>query len=45
VRLLCGVGLNAYGGVYYERNSPYSQLDYLHQHPELIALDRARPEG
>src|SRR5262245_40242365 len=29
VRLLCGVGLNAYGGVYYEGNSPYSLERYL----------------
>ena len=28
VRLLCGVGLNAYGGVYYEGNSPYSLERY-----------------
>src|SRR5262245_38380583 len=29
VRLMCGVGLNAYGGVYYEGNSPYSLERYL----------------
>ena len=38
VRLLCGVGLNAYGGVYYEGNSPYSLERHLQAHPELYAL-------
>jgi hypothetical protein len=40
VRLLCGVGLNAYGGVYYEGNSPYSLEQHLKSRPELVALDQ-----
>jgi len=39
VRLLCGVGLNAYGGVYYEGNSPYNLEGHLQRHPELYAVD------
>ena len=39
VRLLCGVGLNAYGGVYYEGNSPYNLERHLQAHPELLAVD------
>lgn len=39
VRLLCGVGLNAYGGVYYEGDSPYSLRRFLDAHPELSAVD------
>jgi hypothetical protein len=39
VRLLCGVGLNAYGGVYYEGNSPHNLERHLQTHPELFAVD------
>ena len=39
VRLLCGVGLNAYGGVYYEGDSRYSLERHLTQHPELYGVD------
>lgn len=39
VRLLCGVGLNAYGGVYYEGDSPYNLERHLQTHPELYAVD------
>ncbi len=39
VRLLAGVGLNAYGGVYYEGDSPYSLNRHLERHPELYGLD------
>ncbi len=39
VRLLCGVGLNAYGGVYYEGNSPYNLERHLQTYPELYAVD------
>jgi len=41
VRLLCGVGLNAYGGVYYEGSSPYSLERHLASRPELVALDQS----
>ena len=37
VRLLCGVGLNAYGGVYYEGDSPYSLEQHLIKQPDLYA--------
>ena len=39
VRLLCGVGLNAYGGVYYEGNSPRNLERHLEKHPDLNAVD------
>jgi hypothetical protein len=39
VRLLCGVGLNAYGGVYYEGDSRYSLERHLTKHPELYGVD------
>jgi hypothetical protein len=39
VRLLCGVGLNAYGGVYYEGSSPHSLERHLESNPELYAYD------
>lgn len=39
VMLLAGVGLNAYGGVYYEGKSPYSLDNHLRNHPELLALN------
>src|ERR1700753_762604 len=41
VRLLCGVGLNCYGGVYYEGDSPISLERHLASHPDLIAIDEA----
>ena len=37
VRLLCGAGLNAYGGVYYEGGSPHSLEQHLQQHGDLYA--------
>ncbi len=39
VRLLCGVGLNAYGGVYYEGNSPHNLERHLEKYPKLAAVD------
>jgi hypothetical protein len=39
VRILCGVGLNAYGGVYYDGESPYSLERHLAKNPELVAFD------
>ena len=39
VRLLCGVGLYAYGGVYYQGNSAYSLDRHLEANPELSAVD------
>ena len=39
VKLLCGVGLNAYGGVYYEGDSEYSLQKHLIANPELYGID------
>ncbi len=39
VRLLCGAGLNSYGGVYYEGDSPYSLVRHLQQHGDLNAIN------
>jgi hypothetical protein len=39
VKLLCGVGLNAYGGVYYEGNSEFCLENHLTSHPDLYGLD------
>ena len=39
VRLISGVGLNAYGGVYYEGSSPYNLENHLQANPELYAID------
>jgi hypothetical protein len=41
VRLLAGVGLNAYGGVYYDGDSPWSLQRHLEKHPDLYGLDAA----
>ncbi len=41
VRLLCGAGLNAYGGVYYEGDSQHNLERHLEKFPELSALDDA----
>ncbi|MBT3287310.1 MAG: hypothetical protein HN380_08180 [Victivallales bacterium] len=38
VKLLAGVGLNAYGGVYYEGTSEWSLNNHLAKHPELYAV-------
>ena len=44
VKLLAGIGLNAYGGAYYEGDSPWSLNNHLRAHPELYALgDDGRP--
>jgi hypothetical protein len=39
VRVLSGIGLCAYGGVYYEGPSPWSMAKHLEKHPELYALN------
>ena len=41
VRLLCGVGLCAYGGVYYDGDSPHSLDLRLRKHPEFKAVQAA----
>lgn len=43
VKLLAGVGLNAYGGVYYEGDSPWSLENHLKAHPDLYGL--RSPDG
>jgi hypothetical protein len=37
VRILPGVGVDAYGGVFYEGDSPHSLDTYLRAHPEAVA--------
>jgi hypothetical protein len=39
VRLICGVGLNAYGGVYYEGDSPFALELRLVSQPDLYGVD------
>lgn len=38
VKILPGVGIDAYGGVYHEGSSPWSLDTYLSQHPEAQAV-------
>ena len=39
VRVAPGVGINCYGGVYYEGDHEYSLVKLLSKHPELAAVD------
>ena len=39
VRVAPGVGINCYGGVYYEGDHEFSLVQLLHEHPELAGLD------
>ncbi|MFC1712488.1 hypothetical protein ACFL6S_02400 [Candidatus Poribacteria bacterium] len=39
VRVAPGVGVNCYGGVYYEGDHEYSLVSLLQKHPELAAVD------
>jgi hypothetical protein len=39
VRVAPGVGINCYGGVYYEGDHEFSLINLLQKHPELSALD------
>lgn len=34
VRILAGIAINAYGGIYYEGNHPYNLATWLRQHPD-----------
>jgi hypothetical protein len=38
VRILPGVGINAYGGIYWEGNHRYNLTNWLRQHPKLRAV-------
>jgi hypothetical protein len=38
VRILPGVGINAYGGIYWEGQHRYNLTNWLRQHPELRAV-------
>ncbi|MBI1878844.1 MAG: hypothetical protein HYR94_11600 [Chloroflexi bacterium] len=38
VRILPGVGINAYGGIYWEGKHRYNLTTWLRQHPELRAI-------
>jgi hypothetical protein len=42
VRILPGVGINAYGGIYWEGSHRYNLTTWLRQHPELQAI-RGQP--
>ncbi|MCL4299742.1 MAG: hypothetical protein KJ077_28660 [Anaerolineae bacterium] len=42
VRILPGVGINAYGGIYWEGNHRYNLSTWLNQHPDLRAV-RGQP--
>jgi hypothetical protein len=44
VRILPGVAINAYGGIYWEGDHPYNMATWLRQHPELTA-QMERPAG
>lgn len=44
VRIMPGVAINAYGGIYWEGDHPYSLATWLRKHPELAA-DLERPAG
>lgn len=44
VRILPGIAINAYGGVYWEGNHPYNLATWLRKHPELAA-EMERPAG
>lgn len=37
VRVLAGIAINAYGGIYYEGDHPYNLATWLRKHPELAA--------
>lgn len=43
VRILPGVGINAYGGIYWEGDHKYNLTTWLRQHPELRAVLTERP--
>ena len=44
VRIMPGVAINAYGGVYWEGDHPYNLATWLRKHPELAA-EMERPAG
>ncbi|HEX5498205.1 MAG TPA: hypothetical protein VFX03_03220, partial [Thermomicrobiales bacterium] len=44
VRILPGIAINAYGGVYWEGEHPYNLATWLRRHPELAAT-LERPVG
>ena len=44
VRIVAGVGINAYGGIYWEGDHPYNLATWLRRHPELAAQLK-RPVG
>lgn len=43
VRILPGVGINAYGGIYWEGDHRYNLTTWLRQHPELRAVLASKP--
>jgi len=43
VRVLAGIAVNSYGGIYYEGDHRYNLATWLRQHPELAADTAALP--
>lgn len=43
VRIVAGIAINAYGGIYYEGDHPYNLATWLRQHPELSVDTSALP--
>jgi hypothetical protein len=39
-RIIAGVGVNCYGGMYWEGDNPYSLEHWVRRHPELAAIGR-----
>jgi hypothetical protein len=40
IKILPGIGLGAYGGIYYEGNHPYNLKTYISKNPKLTAIDK-----
>jgi len=40
IKILPGIGLGAYGGIYYEGNHPYNLKTHILKNPKLAAIDK-----
>ncbi len=40
IKILPGIGLGAYGGIYYEGNHPYNLKTHISKNPKLAAIDK-----
>jgi hypothetical protein len=38
IRWVAGVGINCYGGIYYDGDNPFCINDWARKHPELVAI-------